>query len=268
MVAKSSSIAILMNEDARVWVAVVSIFPEAFAALTRHGVVARAIATGVMALRIENPRDHTRDRHRTVDDRPYGGGAGMVMKFAPVMAAVDAARAAAPGPVRVIYLTPQGRVLDQARVEALAHEAALVLIAGRYEGIDERVIEACVDEEISIGDFVLSGGELPAMVLLDAVARQLPGTLGNAESIDAESHRAGLLDCPAYTRPDAIDDRRVPAPLLGGDHAAIVRYRRKVALGRTYERRPDLLTGRALDGDTRKLLNEYWRESRREQEHA
>lgn len=250
------------------WVGVVSIFPEAFEALTRQGVVARAIAAGVLELHVENPRDHTTDRHRSVDDRPYGGGAGMVMKFAPMLAAVHAAQSAAPNAARVIYLTPQGRVLDQARIEALAKEPSLVLVAGRYEGIDERVIEACVDEEISIGDYVLSGGELPAMVLLDAVARQLPGTLGNAESIDAESHRAGVLDCPAYTRPEAIAGRSVPAPLLGGDHAVIARYRRKTALGRTYERRPDLLTGRPLDRDTRQLLKEYWQETRREREHA
>jgi tRNA (guanine37-N1)-methyltransferase len=240
-----------------VWVAVVSIFPELFGALTAHGVVARAVAAGILELAFENPRDHAEDRHHTVDDRPYGGGPGMVMKVAPLIAAIAAAKAAAPHDPRVVYLSPQGRVLDQHRVESLAREDALVFIAGRYEGIDERVLRACVDEEISIGDFVLTGGELPAMVVLDAVARYLPGTLGNADSVAAESHTDGLLDWPHYTRPEVVLGESVPATLLGGDHAAIARYRRTMALAKTYERRPDLLTGRPLDAEDRALLGGY-----------
>ncbi len=241
-----------------VWVAVVSIFPEMFRALTEQGVVARAMASGLLDMVIENPRDYAKDRHRTVDDRPYGGGPGMVMKVAPMLAAIDAARAAAPTRAKVVYLSPQGRVFDQRRAESLAREPALILIAGRYEGIDERIVRACIDEEISIGDFVLTGGELPAMVVLDAVARHLPGTLGNADSADAESHRGGVLDCPHFTRPEVVMGESVPAVLLGGDHAAIERYRLATALARTYERRPDLLTGRALAADERAALEAYF----------
>lgn len=240
------------------WVGIVTIFPEVFRALTEQGVVSRAIAEGIVELQFENPRNHTTDRHQSVDDRPYGGGPGMVMKVAPLMAAIAALKAGAPAPPRVVYLSPQGRVLDQGKAEALARESALILIAGRYEGVDERLLDSCVDEEISIGDFVMSGGELPAMVLLDAVARHLPGTLGNGESAVQESHRAGVLDCPHYTRPEEMLGARVPAVLLSGDHASIERYRRLVALVRTYERRPDLLTGRALTAAERELLGVYF----------
>src|SRR5512147_906867 len=215
------------------WVGVVSIFPDMFRMLTSEGVVARAVASGALDLEIENPRDHTEDRHSTVDDRPYGGGPGMVMKVEPLRRAIDALKQRAGGPVRTVYLTPQGTRLEQRNVEALAREERLVFIAGRYEGIDERVIED-VDEQISIGDFVLTGGELPVMVVIDAVARYLPGTLGNAQSTQDESYRAGLLDWAHYTRPEHVMGRSVPTVLLGGDHEAIRRYRLRDALGRTY----------------------------------
>jgi len=239
------------------WVGVVSIFPDMFRMLTGEGVVARAIANGALSLAIENPRDHTEDRHSTVDDRPYGGGPGMVMKVDPLVRAVDALKRRADGPSRTLYLTPQGDRLEQRKVEALAREERLVFIAGRYEGIDERVIESVVDEQISIGDFVLTGGELPVMVVIDAVARYLPGTLGNAESAQAESYRAGLLDWPHYTRPEHVMGRSVPTVLLGGDHEAIRRFRLRDALGRTYERRPDLLSGRSLSNEEQQLLADF-----------
>jgi tRNA (guanine37-N1)-methyltransferase len=239
------------------WVGVVSLFPEMLGAVTRHGVVARAIADGILAVEVENPREFALDRHRTVDDRPYGGGPGMVMKVEPLLGAIAALRARAPTRARTVYLSPQGRVLDQARVEALAREPALVLVAGRYEGVDERVLRQAIDEEVSLGDFVLTGGELPAMVLIDAVARFLPGTLGNAESILAESHRGGLLDCPHYTRPEQVLGLEVPAELLSGDHEATRRWRLMMALGRTFERRPELLARRSLSAEERQLLQAY-----------
>ncbi len=243
------------------WVGVVSIFPDMFRMLTGEGVVARAIAGGALDLEIENPRDHTQDRHNTVDDRPYGGGPGMVMKVEPLKAAIDSLKQRAGGPVRTVYLTPQGARLDQQKVEALAREERLLFIAGRYEGIDERVIEGVVDEQISIGDYVLTGGELPVMVVIDAVARYLPGTLGNAASVEAESYRCGLLDWAHYTRPETTLERAVPTVLLGGDHEAIRRHRLRDALGRTYERRPDLLSGRALSGEEQTLLADYLEQS-------
>jgi tRNA (guanine37-N1)-methyltransferase len=237
---------------------VVTLFPEMVAALARYGVTGRAVERGILALHAWNPRDYTRDRHRTVDDRPYGGGPGMVMKVQPLRDAIRAARAAA-GTARVLYLTPQGRRLDQAGVRELAARPGLILVAGRYEGIDERVVEAEVDEEWSIGDYVLSGGELPALVLIDAVARLQPGALGDEDSADQDSFEEDLLDYPHYTRPEEIDGRRVPAVLLGGDHQAVARWRSMQALGRTWQRRPDLLEGR-LDEERRRLLEEYRRE--------
>jgi tRNA (guanine37-N1)-methyltransferase len=258
-----------------VWVGVASLFPETFAALTAQGVVARAIGAGILTLSFENPREHAHDRHRTVDDRPYGGGPGMVMKTEPLKAAVAALAARAPVRPRRIYLSPQGQTLDQMRVEALAREPALLFIAGRYEGVDERFVESEIDEELSLGDFVLTGGELPIMVILDAVARHLPGVLGNAESATMESHRDGLLDCPHYTRPEDVAGRVVPAELLGGDHEVIRRWRLKMALGRTFERRPDLLLRRVLAAEERELLRTFLAEraggaaaQRRESTHA
>lgn len=239
------------------WVGVVSIFPSMFQALTGEGVVARAIAQRTLDIVIENPRDYADDRHSTVDDRPYGGGPGMVMKVAPLLRAVAALKARADGPARTVYLSPHGERLRQNRVEALALEERLVFIAGRYEGIDERVVESIVDEQISLGDFVLTGGELPVMVVIDAVARHLPGTLGNAESSEAESFRSGLLDWAHYTRPEHVMERSVPPVLLGGDHEAIRRWRLRDALVRTYESRPDLLSQRRLSVEERSLLEDY-----------
>ena len=236
---------------------VVTLFPELVRAVAESGVTGRAAAAGLLELVTWNPRDYARDRHRTVDDRPYGGGPGMVMLYAPLREAIRAARAAAPEGSRVAYLSPQGRRLDQAGVVELAQRPGLILVAGRYEGIDERLVEAEVDEEWSLGDYVLSGGELAAMVVVDCVTRLIPGALGDAESAEQDSFVDGLLDCPHYTRPETVDGCVVPPVLLSGDHAAIARWRRKQALGRTWERRPDLLERVALDEEQRGLLEEY-----------
>ncbi len=242
-------------------VVVVTLFPGMLAALTHGGVTARAVERGLVAIDAVDPREFATDRHRTVDDRPYGGGPGMVMCYAPLVAAIDeASRRAgedrAGKGARRIALSPQGRRLEQARVAALARSGALVLVCGRYEGIDERVVEARIDEELSLGDFVLSGGEIAAMALVDALARLVPGALGHADSAAEDSHAGGLLDCPHYTRPETVDGLRVPPVLLGGDHEAIRRWRLKEALGRTMLRRPDLLAAAALDGEQRELLGE------------
>ena len=236
---------------------VISLFPEMFAAM-RVGVTGRAIERGQVQLTLWNPRDFADDMHRTVDDRPYGGGPGMVMTVEPLRRAISAARAVASAS-RVVYLNPQGRRLDQAAVREMAGRPGLVLLAGRYEGIDERLIEACVDEEWSIGDYVLSGGELPAMVLMDAVIRQLPGVLGHADSAEQDSYAGGLLDCPHYTRPEEIEGRRVPEVLTSGNHDLIRRWRLQQALGRTWLRRPDLLQRRRLSSEEQVLLDEFIR---------
>lgn len=236
---------------------VVTLFPPMFDALTGHGVTGRAVKRQILQLALWNPRDFTYDNHRTVDDRPYGGGPGMVMLAQPLTEAVQAARAADPEPAHVVYLSPQGRPLDQAGVEQLAQRRRLLLVAGRYEGIDERFIEAEVDEEWSIGDYVLSGGELAAMVLVDAVARLLPGVLGHEASAAQDSFAGGLLDCPHYTRPEVWEGREVPAVLLSGDHAAIARWRMQQALGRTWLRRPDLLEALELSKEQQKLLADF-----------
>jgi tRNA (guanine37-N1)-methyltransferase len=236
---------------------VISLFPEMFEAL-RCGVTGRAIERGQVELALWNPRDYARDPHRTVDDRPYGGGPGMVMMVEPLRAAIQDARAASPHG-RVLYLSPQGRRLDQAAVREMASAPGLVLLAGRYEGIDERLIEAHVDEEWSIGDYVLSGGELPAMVLMDAVIRLLPGVLGHADSAEQDSYVDGLLDCPHYTRPEEIEGRAVPEVLMSGNHGLIRRWRLQQALGRTWLRRPDLLEGRELSSEEQSLLDEFIR---------
>ncbi|MEN8174816.1 MAG: tRNA (guanosine(37)-N1)-methyltransferase TrmD [Pseudomonadota bacterium] len=234
---------------------VVTLFPEMFVAM-RSGVAGRAIERGLVGLHLWNPRDYTADVHRSVDDRPYGGGPGMVMLVEPLRAAIDAARAAAPGS-RVAFLSPQGRRFDQAGARALAERDGVILVAGRYEGVDERLIEACVDEEWSIGDYVLSGGELPAMVVMDAVIRLLPGVLGHQDSASEDSYMQGLLDCPHYTRPEVAQGRRVPEVLLSGDHAAIRRWRLQQSLGRTWLRRPELLERRELSDEEQQLLNEF-----------
>lgn len=237
-------------------VAAVSIFPEIFRAITDYGVTGRAVSEGYLMLECINPRTYTHDRHQTVDDRPYGGGPGMVMKTEPLEAALDEAVARVGEGAKVVYLSPQGSMLDQAKVESLAAEPGLVLLSGRYEGIDERVLESRVDEEISIGDYVLSGGELAAMVLVDAVARQVPGVLGHSQSAAEDSFADGLLDCPHYTRPERYRGRRVPEVLLGGDHERIRKWRLKQALQRTLIRRPELLRERELTAEEQKLLVE------------
>jgi len=236
---------------------VISLFPEMFAAM-RQGVTGRAVERGQVAMRLWNPRDYADDTHRTVDDRPYGGGPGMVMMVEPLRQAIEAAKAAAPDS-RVLYLSPQGRRLDQAAARQLATEPGLILLAGRYEGVDERLIDAYIDEEWSIGDYVLSGGELPAMVLIDAVIRLLPGVLGHADSAEQDSYVDGLLDCPHYTRPEEIEGHAVPEVLKSGNHELIRRWRLQQALGRTWLRRPDLLEGRPLSSEEQKLLDEFIR---------
>ena len=243
-------------------IGVVSLFPERIAEIAEYGVVGRAASRGLMSLRTENPRDRASDVHRTVDDRPYGGGPGMVMQYEPLRASIDAAAAKLPQGSPVIHLTPQGRVFDQATAVRLAAMPGFCLVAGRYEGIDERLIEACVDMEVSLGDFVLSGGEIAAMAVIDAVTRLLPGALGDDESAEQDSFMDGLLDCPHYTRPEVVDGRAVPAVLLSGDHAAIARWREQQALGRTFERRPELLERRDLTERQRELLDEYLKEQR------
>lgn len=236
---------------------VISLLPEMFGAM-HHGVTGRAIGRGQVQLAHWNPRDFTHDVHRTVDDRPYGGGPGMVMKVEPLCAAIDAAKQAAPDSP-VLYLSPQGRRFDQQAAQAMSRRPGLILLAGRYEGIDERLIDSHVDEEWSIGDYVLSGGELPAMVLMDAVIRLLPGVLGHQDSAVEDSYVNGLLDCPHYTRPEEIAGRMVPEILLSGDHKAIRRWRLQQALGRTWLRRPDLLEQRELTVEEQILLDEFIR---------
>ncbi len=241
---------------------VVSLFPEMVSAIAEYGVVGRAMDRDLVSLDIENPRDHTEDVHRTVDDRPYGGGPGMVMKYRPVAMALQAARARLPKGSPVVYLSPQGAVFDQAVARRYAALPGIVLLAGRYEGIDERLIESEVDEELSLGDFVLSGGEIAAMAVIDAVVRLLPGVLGDDESAEQDSFMEGLLDYPHYTRPDVVEGKIVPDVLLSGDHAKIARWRHKQALGRSYIRRPDLLEKLDLSDEQRKLLDEFLKEQR------
>jgi len=236
----------------------VTLFPEMFSAVTQWGITRRAYETGLWNLGLWNPRDFTDDAYRTVDDRPYGGGPGMVMLAEPLERAIAAAKAN--GAARVIHLSPQGRPLEDARVEALAREEHVVLLCSRYEGVDERLIERCVDEEISIGDYVISGGELAAMVLIDAAVRRLPGALGDAQSSVQESFAHGLLDCPQYTRPEIYRGVAVPGVLMSGHHAQIERWRLKQSLGRTWLRRPELLARRGLSNDESKLLEEFKRE--------
>ena len=242
---------------------VVTLFPELIRGALAAGVLGRAVQRGLLEVGTEDPRAHTRDVHRTVDDRPYGGGPGMVMKPEPLTAAIAAATARVPEGTLRVALSAQGEVLTQGRLADLARRPALVLVAGRYEGIDERVLERSIDLELSIGDYVLSGGELAALVVIDAVARLLPGALGDERSSVEESFTEGLLEGPQYTRPEVYDGLAVPPVLLSGDHAAIRRWRLKQALGRTAERRPDLLARLALDGERRALLAEYTNERMR-----
>lgn len=235
---------------------VVTLFPEMIRTLTGFGIQSRALEQGLLELVSWNPREYTRDQHGSVDDRPYGGGPGMVMQVQPLLDTIRAAQALDP-PAPVICLSPQGQPFTQDKARELAGMERLILVAGRYEGIDERVIDLGVDEELSIGDFVLSGGELPVLVVVDAITRLLPGALGDAASALADSFMDGLLDFPHFTRPDEIHGRRVPEVLLGGNHADIRRWRHKQALGRTWQRRPDLLQAKQLDAEQQKLLDEF-----------
>ncbi len=239
---------------------VITLFPEEFTPLVDLGVTGRGIRQGKVRLELLNPRDFARDRRQTVDDRPYGGGPGMVMAVEPLRSTIRAARDASGGKAQVSLLSPQGRRLDQAVVREMAQREHLILVCGRYEGIDERLIELEVDEEWSVGDYILSGGELAAAVIIDAITRLVPGVLGDEQSAQQDSFTDGLLDCPHYTRPEEVDGLEVPPVLLSGDHGAIRRWRKKQSLGRTWLRRPDLLNGLELDTESRALLAEFKRE--------
>lgn len=235
---------------------VITLFPEMIETVMSQGVIGRAIEQGRIELVTWNPRDFATDRHQSVDDRPYGGGPGMVMSVEPLRSAIQAAREAA-SPAPVIYLSPAGEPLDGPGAEAMTQQQRVILLCGRYEGIDERLIELEVDAELSIGDYVVSGGELPAMVVIDAVARLLPGVLGHAESAAQDAFAQGLLDCPHYTRPEVIEGKAVPPVLLSGDHQAIARWRAQQALGRTWEKRADLLEKRGMSEEEQTLLKAY-----------
>jgi len=239
---------------------VVTLFPEMFKSLTDYGITGRAISRGIVDLGFWNPRDYSEDTHNTVDDRPYGGGPGMVLMMKPLREAIRRARNSSDKPARVVYLSPQGRKLDQKAMKEMATNQRIVLVCGRYEGVDERLISAEVDEEWSIGDYVLSGGELAAMVCIDGMTRLLPEALGHELSAEQDSFVAGLLDHPHYTRPEEIDGIPVPDILLSGDHAAINRWREKQSLGRTWLRRPDLLEQLELSAEQQQLLDEFVRE--------
>ncbi len=242
------------------WIGAVTLFPEMFRAVTDYGVTGRAFKNRIMEFHSWNPRDFTHDRHRTVDDRPYGGGPGMLMKVQPLQDAITAAKQAAGDGVKVIYLSPQGKRLDQAGVQHLAGIKKIILVAGRYEGVDERLIKAEIDEEWSLGDFVLSGGEIAAITVIDAVARLIPGVLGHSQSAVQDSFYEGLLDCPHYTRPEVFQEEGVPDVLVGGHHEKIRQWRLKQSLGRTWQRRPDLLEGKQLSEEEKGLLEEFVRE--------
>lgn len=252
------------------WIGVISLFPEMFDAITEYGVTGRAIRSGLIEFHKWNPRDFTHDRHRTVDDRPYGGGPGMLMMVQPLRDAIASARKAALSEgrtARVIYLSPQGRKLDQAGVSELVQDDCLIFIAGRYEGIDERLIASDIDEEWSVGDYILSGGELPAMNAIDAIARLVPGVLGHKESAEQDSFSNGLLDCPHYTRPDVLttsngDEMSVPKVLLSGNHEHIRLWRQEQSLLRTWTRRPELLTNLALTAEQEKMLASIKKQAR------
>jgi tRNA (guanine37-N1)-methyltransferase len=238
---------------------VVTLFPEMFRAITESGITSRALSAQLWRLQTWNPREFAANAYRTVDDRPFGGGPGMVMMAEPLEKALDAVKAAG-GEGKVIYLSPQGKKLDHRKVIELAQANSMVLLCGRYEGVDERLLERRVDEELSIGDFVLSGGELAAMALIDAVVRQLPGALGDEASAVEESFADGLLDCPQYTRPETYQGGKVPEVLMSGHHENIRRWRLKQALGRTWLRRPELVEARRLSDEEKKLLDEFQRE--------
>ena len=237
------------------WIGVVTLFPDMFQAVTDFGITRRAVEKGILEVETWNPRDFARDRHRTVDDKPFGGGPGMLMKVQPLKDAIAAAKNGRDCPV--VYLSPQGRKLTQADLVRFAELPEMILVAGRYEGIDERLIESEIDVEISIGDYVVSGGELPAMVLIDGMTRLIPGAVGDRDSVEQDSFFDGLLDYPQYTRPDDVDGLSVPEVLVSGDHEMIARWRKMQALGRTWSRRPDLISECQLSEDEQRLLDEY-----------
>lgn len=249
------------------WFGLVSLFPEMFEPFTSMGVFGRAVSAGLVEVSVTNPRDFAHDKHRTVDDRPYGGGPGMLMKVQPLRDAIDCAKKELRDKKgvegKVVYLSPQGRKLDDALSRHLASEPGLICVSGRYEGVDERVIESHIDLEISIGDYVLSGGEIASMVLMDSVARHLDGVLGHSSSAEEDSFADGLLDCPHYTRPEVLDGQKVPDVLLSGDHEKIRKWRVKQSLCRTYERRPDLLDEKNLTREQKQLLDEFLRDVNR-----
>lgn len=236
---------------------IVSLFPQMFDAVTKYGVTGRAAVQGKLSLDYWTPRDFATDKHQTVDDRPYGGGPGMVMKVEPLQQAIRAAKQQLGEQTKVAYMSPQGRKLDQQGLQELATREAMIFVAGRYEGIDERLISEEIDEQWSIGDYVLSGGELAAMTMIDGMARLLPGVLGGKESAQQDSFMDGLLDYPHYTRPERLADQSVPAVLLGGDHEAIRKWRQKQALGRTWLRRSDLLEAKSLSSEQSVLLEQF-----------
>ena len=236
---------------------VVSLFPDLIVSAASYGVTGKAIEKGIVALSVWNPRDYTKDNHRTVDDRPYGGGPGMVMKYEPLQDALEQAQQSGSRSAKVIYLSPQGKSISQDLLYRASKLERLILIAGRYEGIDERFIESCCDEEWSLGDFVISGGELAALVVIDAVSRMIPGVLGAEDSAKQDSHVNGLLDCPHYTRPEIINGKQVPDVLLSGNHAEIARWRLKQSLGKTWQKRPDLLQSKKLSKEQQDLLEEF-----------
>ena len=242
------------------WFGLVTLFPEMFQVL-QSGITGRAIKEKLLQLDCWNPRDFAFDKHKSVDDRPYGGGPGMVMMAEPLQAAIHAAKTAAPKKPRVIYLSPQGKAFNQAAAAEFAAENALVLVAGRYEGVDERLIEQEIDEEWSIGDYVLSGGELAALVMIDAVTRLIPGAVGDIDSVSQDSLTTGLLKYPQYTRPEDFSGAKVPEVLLSGHHQLINRWRLKESLGRTWQRRPDLLQKRQLTKEEAALLAEFIKEN-------
>jgi len=236
---------------------VVTLFPEMVNAAASYGVTGRAIERKIVSLSVWNPRDYTQDRHRTVDDRPYGGGPGMVMKYQPLHDAVLGAKQAGNGKAKVVYLSPQGRLITQAMLAEACDITQLILVAGRYEGVDERFVDQDCDEEWSIGDYVISGGELAALIVIDAITRLIPGVLGDEASAQQDSHSDGLLDCPHFTRPEQLKEHEVPEVLLGGNHADIDRWRMKQMVGRTWQRRPDLLQKKNLSAEQEHLLQQF-----------
>ncbi|WMQ74263.1 MAG: tRNA (guanine-N(1)-)-methyltransferase [Sodalis sp.] len=244
------------------WIGVISLFPEMFRAITDHGVTGQAVKNGLLRVQCWSPREFTHDRRRTVDDRPYGGGPGMLMMAQPLRDAIHEAKNKVDKEAKVIYLSPQGRKLDQQGVSELAANSKMILVCGRYEGIDERLIATEIDEEWSMGDYVVSGGELAAMAMIDSVSRLIPGVLGHESSAAEDSFARGLLDCPHYTRPEVLAGMEVPPVLLSGNHAKIRRWRLKQSLGRTWLRRPEFLESLALTDEQATLLTEFQREYR------